>query len=349
MCDRAVAQRWWSARRSRPTSQAAAAAARACKPLLVDRARTGRLAERGDRVDGGDALRQHGVGGQLGQLRGPQVGAQDAVLGHPVLVHAAGGRVGARGAGRVGARRRQGGSRARAGWAAAGPAAGRELAGQRQGPQQEQQQQGHRRRGAAPRRAHLASVAMAARPLSVSLPPISTRSGAVRSSMAVPSARNSGLDRISNCTLGSLQLRRSTCGAASERGREGGAGVRQGTSAGTRCPARSTPKPRSPGSSARLLNGVGGLDGHRGLLHDDLAAGGHAGNHARRALPVGQVRGLARAHAAGLGGGVHAAEVGRRRAGGGPVVSSKGGQQGQQLTGLSRTSQPADSWRNPRT
>ena len=40
-----------------------------------------------------------------------------------------------------------------------------------------------------------------------------TRSGFSRSLMAVPSARNSGLDRISKCTLGSTQLRRRTCDA----------------------------------------------------------------------------------------------------------------------------------------
>lgn len=47
----------------------------------------GGLAERGDGVDGGDALRQHRVGRQLCQLSAPQVGAQDALLGHPVCVH----------------------------------------------------------------------------------------------------------------------------------------------------------------------------------------------------------------------------------------------------------------------
>ena len=51
---------------------------------------------------------------------------------------------------------------------------------------------------------------MAACPDSVSLPPMRTRSGRVRSSMAVPSARNSGLERISKWTFGSSQLRRST-------------------------------------------------------------------------------------------------------------------------------------------
>ena len=47
------------------------------------------------------------------------------------------------------------------------------------------------------------------------LPPINTRSGAERSVMAVPSARNSGLDRMSNCTVGSEQLRRRTFSIAS--------------------------------------------------------------------------------------------------------------------------------------
>ena len=42
------------------------------------------LAERGDGVDGGDALRQEGVGGELGQLGGPQVGGDDAVRRNPL-------------------------------------------------------------------------------------------------------------------------------------------------------------------------------------------------------------------------------------------------------------------------
>lgn len=46
------------------------------------------LAEGGDGVDRGDALRQHSIGGQLGQLCAPQVGAQDALLRDPVFVHA---------------------------------------------------------------------------------------------------------------------------------------------------------------------------------------------------------------------------------------------------------------------
>mmetsp|Transcript_2955 Transcript_2955/g.10453 ORF Transcript_2955/g.10453 Transcript_2955/m.10453 type:complete len:237 (-) Transcript_2955:196-906(-) len=59
-----------------------------------------------------------------------------------------------------------------------------------------------------------ASTALA--PNSVSRrPPISTRSGASRSLIAVPSARNSGLERMANFTLGSLQLRVSTFSMAS--------------------------------------------------------------------------------------------------------------------------------------
>lgn len=38
-----------------------------------------------------------------------------------------------------------------------------------------------------------------------------TLSGLIRSSMAVPSARNSGLDRISNVTDASAQFLASTC------------------------------------------------------------------------------------------------------------------------------------------
>mmetsp|Transcript_23008 Transcript_23008/g.57773 ORF Transcript_23008/g.57773 Transcript_23008/m.57773 type:complete len:231 (+) Transcript_23008:756-1448(+) len=54
-------------------------------------------------------------------------------------------------------------------------------------------------------------AAIALRPLSVSSrPPISTRSGASRSGTAVPSARNSGLDRMSKVTPGWTQLRLST-------------------------------------------------------------------------------------------------------------------------------------------
>ena len=41
-----------------------------------------------------------------------------------------------------------------------------------------------------------ASLLTAAKPSSVCSPPISTRLGASRSRMAVPSARNSGLERI---------------------------------------------------------------------------------------------------------------------------------------------------------
>mmetsp|Transcript_7708 Transcript_7708/g.28116 ORF Transcript_7708/g.28116 Transcript_7708/m.28116 type:complete len:237 (+) Transcript_7708:677-1387(+) len=46
-------------------------------------------------------------------------------------------------------------------------------------------------------------------------PPIKTRSGAVRSSIAVPSARNSGLDKISNRTPLVLQFRCKTFSIAS--------------------------------------------------------------------------------------------------------------------------------------
>ena len=56
-----------------------------------------------------------------------------------------------------------------------------------------------------------------------------------------------------------------------------------------------------------LLDGLSCLDGHSALLNHNLAACGDGGNHARSPLPVGQVGCLARAHAAGLGWGVHAA------------------------------------------
>ena len=46
------------------------------------------LAERRDGVDGGDALRQHGIRGQLAQLGAPQAGAQHALARHPALVYA---------------------------------------------------------------------------------------------------------------------------------------------------------------------------------------------------------------------------------------------------------------------
>ena len=49
--------------------------------------RAGGFAQRGDAVHAADALRQHCVRRQLGQLRGPEVGEQDAVPGHPVRVH----------------------------------------------------------------------------------------------------------------------------------------------------------------------------------------------------------------------------------------------------------------------
>jgi hypothetical protein len=45
------------------------------------------LAQRADGVDGADALGQERVGGQLGQLGGPEVGGEDALDRHPVLVH----------------------------------------------------------------------------------------------------------------------------------------------------------------------------------------------------------------------------------------------------------------------
>mmetsp|Transcript_48281 Transcript_48281/g.121915 ORF Transcript_48281/g.121915 Transcript_48281/m.121915 type:complete len:236 (+) Transcript_48281:772-1479(+) len=61
----------------------------------------------------------------------------------------------------------------------------------------------------------LLSTLSACCPLGVSLPPMSTLSGLMRSSMAVPSARNSGLERISNLTLLSEQLRSSTLPMAS--------------------------------------------------------------------------------------------------------------------------------------
>ena len=47
----------------------------------------GGFAERGHGVDGGDSLRQERVGGQLGELRGPQVGCDDVILRDPVRVH----------------------------------------------------------------------------------------------------------------------------------------------------------------------------------------------------------------------------------------------------------------------
>uniref|UniRef100_A0A8R7U5F2 Uncharacterized protein n=1 Tax=Triticum urartu TaxID=4572 RepID=A0A8R7U5F2_TRIUA len=53
-----------------------------------------------------------------------------------------------------------------------------------------------------------------------------------------------------------------------------------------------------------LLDGLRGLDGHGGLLDHDLVGAGDVGDHARGALPVGEVGGLAGAEAAGLGGGV---------------------------------------------
>ena len=43
----------------------------------------GGLAEGGEGVDGGDALGEHGVGGELGHLAGPDVGGEDAAAGDP--------------------------------------------------------------------------------------------------------------------------------------------------------------------------------------------------------------------------------------------------------------------------
>ena len=71
------------------------------------------------------------------------------------------------------------------------------------------------RRGSTQRSYTEARVSTAALPSGVSLPPMSTRSGFSRSAMAVPSAKNSGLDRISNLTLDSVQLRVSTFSMAS--------------------------------------------------------------------------------------------------------------------------------------
>ncbi|KAG6550263.1 hypothetical protein Mapa_008223 [Marchantia paleacea] len=47
----------------------------------------GGLAQGGHGIDGRDPLRQEGIGGELRQLRGPQVGGQDVLLRHPVRVH----------------------------------------------------------------------------------------------------------------------------------------------------------------------------------------------------------------------------------------------------------------------
>jgi len=154
----------------------------------------GGLAERGDGVHGGDALRQERVGGELGQLGGPQVGGDDAVAGHPLRVHVP--ELGDGGA-------------ALGGLAAADEhAVGRE-------------QVLHRR--------------------------------AFRQELRV------GQDLV----------------------------------------------PHAPAVVHQdLLDGLGGLDGHRGLLHHDLVGAGDVGDHARRALPVGEVGGLAGAQAARLGRGV---------------------------------------------
>ena len=47
---------------------------------------TSRLTERRDRVDGGDPLSQESICSELGQLCAPQIGGQDPLLGHPVLI-----------------------------------------------------------------------------------------------------------------------------------------------------------------------------------------------------------------------------------------------------------------------
>mmetsp|Transcript_3739 Transcript_3739/g.10715 ORF Transcript_3739/g.10715 Transcript_3739/m.10715 type:complete len:231 (-) Transcript_3739:399-1091(-) len=60
-----------------------------------------------------------------------------------------------------------------------------------------------------------ASTSIAFAPLLVSFPPMSTRSGQLRSLMAVPSAKNSGFDKMSNSTDGSEQLRFRTFSMAS--------------------------------------------------------------------------------------------------------------------------------------
>jgi thiol-disulfide isomerase/thioredoxin len=46
--------------------------------------RAGGLAEGGHGIDGGDALREEGVSGELGELHGPEVGGDDAVFRDPV-------------------------------------------------------------------------------------------------------------------------------------------------------------------------------------------------------------------------------------------------------------------------
>ena len=46
----------------------------------------GALTEGGDSIDGGDALGEEGVGDELGELRGPEVGGDDALTGDPVGV-----------------------------------------------------------------------------------------------------------------------------------------------------------------------------------------------------------------------------------------------------------------------
>jgi len=48
---------------------------------------SGGFTEGCDRIDRADALGQEGIGGELGELRAPEVGAQDPLLGHPMAVH----------------------------------------------------------------------------------------------------------------------------------------------------------------------------------------------------------------------------------------------------------------------
>ena len=138
-----------------------------------------------------------------------------------------------------------------------------------------------------------------------------TLSGASRSAMAVPSARNSGLLRISKWIDESVQFRLSTCTqqlllSAVQRALE--CRQAQWSVQAQRHSCRLLPANRgAEGVHACLLNGLSRLHRHRGLLNHDLGRLGHAGNHARRLLPVGQVCGLASAHASRLGGRVDTA------------------------------------------
>ena len=105
--------------------------------------------------------------------------------------------------------------------------------------------------------------------------------------------------------------------------RQGHAGAQAPLSAGSPCSPR-LPHGAAAGqwARARLLDRLGRLHGHGGLLDHDLAGGGHGGDHARRALPVRQVGRLAGAHAARLGRRVHAARGGG--AAQGPARSPRG-------------------------